>query len=661
MPFWWRRRRKPWFGKWRYRRRRYIPKRRRRRRYKRRRTRRTNYRRRKHKVRRKKLQKITIKQWQPESITKCKIIGFSNLVLGAEGNQYLCWTSQQEDYTQPKAPGGGGFGCELISLEWLYKEWVKHNNIWTKSNRNKDLVRYTGCTFYFLRHPTTDFVFSYSLQAPFELTKLTYPDIQPQNLLLRKHKKIILSLMSKPTGKKFVKVKIKPPKQMSTKWFFQSQFYNYGLVQLQAAACNFRYPSISPKAQNQMVTIYYLDTNIFNIPNWAQAQTNAWRPQGTHSYSFKYKTKQGTTETLQMPPTGTREPYKTLYETSISRDYGWWQPKVLNSYEVLVDNTLYANRCIYTGRYNPNEDTGQGNAVYLVSLLQSRWTAPADDRLVIVGQPLWMCLYGIYSYFQELLKDKYFNTHYMFVLRCPAIKTVTVAKQDFFPIVDWDFIAGVLPWEEYMSEKIKAAWYPQATFQTTTINALVESGPFMPKYSNMTDSTWELLYKYKFFFKWGGPQIHDEPIEDPEHQPHYDVPDTMHQAIQIGDPKKQTPASILHPWDFRRGIVTQTALKRMSENLETDTDFQSDDSASPKKRRKISKVLPITSQKEEKIKECLQALYQEETEEETPQNLQQLIQQQQQQQHKLKRNLLQLLTHLKQQQRYLSLQTGILD
>nr|UHK05415.1 MAG: ORF1 [Torque teno midi virus] len=661
MPFWWRRRRKPWYGKWRYRKRRYVPKRRKRKFYKRRRNRRTYRRRRKHKVRRKKLQKITLKQWQPESITKCKVIGFSNIVLGAEGNQYLCWTSQQHDYTQPKAPGGGGFGCELITMDWLYKEWVRHNNIWTKSNRNKDLVRYTGCTFYFLRHPTTDFVVSYSLQAPFELTKFTYADIQPQNLLLRQHKKIILSQMSKPHGRKFVKMKVKPPKQMSTKWFFQSQFSGYGLVQLQASAANFRFPSIGPKAQNQMVTIYFLDTNIWNQPNWAQTRTDSWVPAGTHKWKFKYKVKNETTlKEITMPP-NTHDPYKDAYTTSISRDYGWWQKAVLNSIEVYRDNALYSNRCIYPARYNPNTDNGQGNAVYIVSLLQSKWTAPADDKLVIVGQPLWMCLYGIYSYFGELLKDKYFNTHYMFVLRSPSIIPISVSKQDFYPFVDWDFVNGVLPWEEYMSEKVKAAWYPQATYQVTTINALVESGPFMPRYTNIPESTWELLYKYKFFFKWGGPQTHDDHVQDPKHQPDYDVPDTLHQTIQIGDPKKQTPESVLHHWDFRRGFITQTALKRMSENLQTDTDFQSDDSASPSKKRKISKVLPIANQKEENIKKCLLSLCQEETPQETPENLQDLIQQQQQQQHQLKRNLLQLLTHLKQQQRYLSLQTGILD
>ena len=252
-----------------------------------------------------------------------------------------------------------------------------------------------------------------------------------------------------------------------------------------------------------MVTIYFLDTTIWNQPNWAQTRTDAWVPAGKHTWKFKYKVKNETTlRDITMPPEK-HDPYKDAYTTSISRDYGWWQRAVLNSVEVYRDSTLYSNRCVYPARYNPNKDNGQGNAVYIVSLLQSKWTAPSDDRLVIVGQPLWMCLYGIYSYFGELLKDKYFNTHYMFVLRSPAIIPISVSRQDFYPFVDWDFVNGVLPWEEYMSEKVKAAWYPQATYQVTTINALVESGPFMPRYTNIPDSTWELLYKYKFSLNGG--------------------------------------------------------------------------------------------------------------------------------------------------------------
>nr|UHK05385.1 MAG: ORF1 [Torque teno midi virus] len=662
MPFWWRRRRKNWYGKWRWRKRRYTKRRPRRKFYKRRRPRRTTRRRRRRKVRRKKLQKITIKQWQPESIHKCKIVGFSNLVLGAQGTQYLCWTNEQPEYTQPKAPGGGGFGSEVITLDWLYKQWRAHNNIWTKSNKNKDLVRYTGGVITLFRHPTTDFVFTYNLSPPFDITKFTYPDLQPQNILLRPKKRIILSMLSKPWGSRKVRVKLKPPKQMSTKWFFQANFADAGLALLQASAANFRYASIGPKAQNQMVTIYCLDLDLFNIPNWGQAQDAAWKPQSTYTYTFKYidpKTKQEETIT---PATTTKAPYTTAYQTSVSREYGWWQPKILQSSAIIRSSTPTANRPIFTARYNPNVDTGDGNIVYIVSILQSKWTPPTiQTEHEIVGQPLWMAFYGFFSYLKYITKDKAFDLHYLFVIKSPAVIPVTVTRQDFYAFVDLDFINGQLPWEEYMSAKVKATWYPKAVFQTTTINSIVESGPFMPRYTNIPESTWELPYKYKFYFKWGGPQAPDEPVDDPKGKDTYPVPDTMHETIQIGDPKKQTPASILHQWDFRRGIVTQRALKRMQENIETDTDFQSDESETPTKRRKITKEMPYKPHKEEKIKKCLLSLCEENTCQETPETIQDLIQQQQQQQRHLKRNILQLLTHLKTQQRFLGLQTGLLE
>ncbi len=116
------------------------------RRYRRPYTRRRRRRRRKRKVRRK-LQKITVKQWQPDSIVRCKIKGFGCLVAGAQGRQPYCYTNSKYEYPQPKAPGGGGFGAELFTLQYLYEEWVARKNIWTKSNDYKDLVRFTGVNF----------------------------------------------------------------------------------------------------------------------------------------------------------------------------------------------------------------------------------------------------------------------------------------------------------------------------------------------------------------------------------------------------------------------------------------------------------------------------------------------------------------------------------
>ncbi len=73
--------------------------------------------------------------------------------MGANGTQFQCYTNQASEYVQPKAPSGGGFGCEVINLKWLYKQYLCHNNIWTATNEYKDLCRYTGCKITFYRHP----------------------------------------------------------------------------------------------------------------------------------------------------------------------------------------------------------------------------------------------------------------------------------------------------------------------------------------------------------------------------------------------------------------------------------------------------------------------------------------------------------------------------
>ncbi len=48
-------------------------------------------------------------------------------------------------------------------------------------------------------------------------------------LMLAKHHKVVPSLKRKPYGKPYVRMKIKPPKQMLTKWFFQQDFAQQGL------------------------------------------------------------------------------------------------------------------------------------------------------------------------------------------------------------------------------------------------------------------------------------------------------------------------------------------------------------------------------------------------------------------------------------------------
>ncbi len=248
------------------------------------------------------------------------------MVAGAEGSQYHCYTNVKGDYTQPKAPGGGNFGCEVYSLEYLYKEWQAHRNIWTKSNDYTDLVRYTGCQFIFYRHPTTDFIVAYDTQPPFKLDIDTYPAIHPQNMLLNRHHKVVKSIAYNPTGKKAVKLKIRPPKQMITKWFFQPDFAEHDLVKITATAANLGYSLYGPNTQSANITITALNTTFYTQHNWAQTTDHPYKPfpQVPTTTPLKFVDKNGKEKTVN----------PTTYSLSISYTDGWFQPAVLQAVEV---------------------------------------------------------------------------------------------------------------------------------------------------------------------------------------------------------------------------------------------------------------------------------------------------------------------------------------
>ena len=657
MPFWWARRKRPWYTTRRFRRKRWFP-RRRRKTYKRRyrRTFRGRRRRRKtRKVRRKK-KKLTIQQWQPQSIVKCKIKGYGCLVAGAEGTQAYCYTNEKYNYPQPKAPGGGGFGLEVFTLQYLYNEWVAHRNIWTKSNDYKELCRFTGSAFTFYRHPTTDFIVQYNIQPPFELHQDTYLSCHPFAMLLSRHHRIILSQQSKPNGKVKKRIKIKPPKQMLTKWFFQQNFATAHLLQIQACACNLNWSYFGPNTQSQLITFRALNTNFYKRHNWAQTLGhNAWLPwlqyPTTDQLQYKYPVRGGTQNF---------EPSLANYLSSVNYDTGFFSPKVLTAIQVVTKSGKTQHELPITiARYNPLLDTGEGSHVWLVSTIaDSAWAKPKDQDLIISGKPLWWALFGFSNYIEKSKQDKGYLQQGLIVVQSKAIQLVTKTDQQYFPILDNSFTQGKMPYDEAFTDTGKKFWYPDFFKQQTIINTFVESGPYIPKYSYLQNSTWNLTYHYSFYFKWGGSEISDHPVSNPKQQGKYDVPDTLTETIQIANPLKQTYQSMLRAWDYRRGTITKRALKRMSEHLEIDSTVQSDDSETSPKKKKITAEIPATQEENKEIQTCLRTLFEENTFQET-ENLQDLIQQQQQQQQHLKNNILQLLLDLKTKQRAIELQTGL--
>nr|UYM03079.1 MAG: ORF1 [Anelloviridae sp.] len=658
MPFWWYRRRKPWYTRRRQRRKPRWPKRRKRyyRRQYRRPARRRRRRRRKTKVRRKR-QKIIVKQWQPQSIVKCKIKGLGCLVAGSEGRQFFCYTNEISSYPQPKAPGGGGFGCEVYTLEYLYKQWVAHKNIWTKSNDYKDLVRYTGTTITVYRHPTTDFIVSYNTQPPFIINKDTYTDLHPVRMLLSRHHRVILSAKTNPMGKVKTKIKIRPPKQMQTKWYFQENFAEVGLFQLNATACNFGWSYYGPNQQSSLVTFYSLNTNFYQKHNWAQQRTEGQiyvpylgYPQ-TNWPTYTYPTSSGDKTITPNPST---------YWESIDYDKGFFQWKVLTAKKITnIQGEHQHETPVTIARYNPLIDTGENSYVWVVSIVSDNgWKKPSDHDLIISGKPIWLALFGFWNYILKVKKDKAFLEQAMFVVQSPAIRLVNNTAQTWFPIIDKSFLTGNLPYGETITTHDKKFWYPNALKQQEIINAFVESGPYIPKYAFLKESTWNLDYRYISYFKWGGPQVYDQPVADPAKQETYPVPNTLTEGIQIKDPLTQKYKQMLRAWDFRRGMLTKRALQRITENTESDESLSTCESEPLQKKKKITAEIPNPQEKTEEIQTCLQGLFEKSTCPDT-EDLKQLILYQQQQQQQLKSNIISLLLDLKQQQRLLQLQTGI--
>nr|UHK06784.1 MAG: ORF1 [Torque teno midi virus] len=656
MPFWWGRRRKPWFGRWRYKTR--TARRTKRRRFPRRRRHRRPYRRRrkprKRKVRRKK-KKINIQQWQPQKIVKCKIKGRELFLFGANGKQFACFTHTRDDWTPSKNPGGGGFAVDKYTLESLYTDYTYGRNIWTKSNVMTDLCRYTGCVFEFYRHPETDFYVNYNTQPPFTLQKDTYPNTHPYYLSLHKRTKFIPSKVTKPHGKQTVKIRIKPPKTLQTSWYFQETFSKFPLLQLSIAAANVNYSYNPPTGTNMQMTFLSLNHQFYQRANWGLNTGHAYNPIGTMAKPSQVYTDPERTKTKNITMYTSDN-----YDESISYDKGWFQTALLSSYGPVGQDVVP----ISAGRYNPELDNGKGNAVWLVSITSSTYSKPSKDKdLIIEGKPLWQLFYGFFNYVNAIKKDSTFLRTYICVFESPAVYSPTTVSHTYHIPIDRSFIDGKAQWGLPPTAYQKTKWFPTLEAQLETINNIVQCGPLIPKYNNERNSNWQLSGKYTFYFKWGGTLNPDEAVADPENQGTYITPSNINQAIQIINPTKQAAESILHCWDYRRGLIKKTALQRILENQQTDTDFQTDsEPPRKKKKKKHTRELQQVPEEEEEIQESLLQIFKEDSFPESADNQQlfQLLQQQQQQHRDNKYQLLKLIADLKKKQQLLQLQTGLL-
>ena len=590
------------------------------------------------------------------------------MLLGADGNQYKCYSIHRYSLPPPKNPSGGGFTIDRITLQWYYDQWKMRQCIWTKPNTYKDLCRYIRTTITAYRHPTTDFIIKYDRQPPFLIDKWTFTQHHPYMLLQQKHIRILPSLNTNPRGKSKIKFTIRPPKQMISKWFFTKDFSNADLFQITAAAMSLSYPRLGCCNENRTLTVRFLNPGFWLNSNWGATKSgnDYYKPYDGIKKETIFKAKIGNTVRSITPGLEIEKATtggSAKYYASINYDTGYFNPIVMQASEVVQDQTTRQPLPVSYGRYNPVEDDGKGNEIYLVSIHTNHWDKPHEDDLLFEGYPLWLAFWGYWSYLQVKKKETFFGIH-MFVVKSKYIyKGSTVPTQEYMPLIDAEFCQGKNSYDDFVSITEKSLWYPNCYRQIKTINNICKCGPYVPKYENDRLSTWELPIRYNAVFKWGGPHMSDNIVENPQAQPTYNVPDHLQQTVQISDPQHLATETLFHSWDYRRGYITPNALKRVQQNLSTSTSLSSDsETETPKKKKRVQTAPHLPEEKSKKIQRCLQALCKQSScQEEETTDLRELINQQKQQQQHLKHNLLTLIQDMKHKQLSLQLQTGLFE
>nr|USL90780.1 MAG: ORF1 [Torque teno virus] len=636
MPWWWGRWRRRWRPRWRRRRtgglrrrrpRRTFPRRRRRRyvsrrwrrRYRRRRAR--GRRRRRHRRRHKPT--LILRQWQPDVVKTCFITGWMPLIICGSGQTQFNFITHMDDITPRGASYGGNFTNVTWSLEGLWEQFQYHRNRWSASNHDLDLARYLFTTLKLYRHENVDYIFSYTRTGPFEISHLSHFSTHPLLMLLSKHHIVVPSLKTKPRGRRYKKVRIKPPKLMLNKWYFTKDICDMGLFQFWATACNLENPwlrsgTVSPCIGFNVIsnTVY---TDLSNLPNHKDRRTqiqNFMHPstlndnKGQWQYTYtrlmsKYYYQGNANSTYDWQNYSTTQNYQNTYQkwneekqkrlTKIKAEYQAVYPQLVT--QVPDDSTLLQDFGIYSPfyltptrisldwktpyihvRYNPLTDKGIGNRIYLQWCSESSCEYnPTKSKCTLVDMPLFIMFYGYIDWcikctgVSSLVKDA------RVMIRCPYTEPQLVGANENvgYCLISNTFMNGDMPvLAPYIPISWFVKWYPMLAHQKEAIEDIVGCGPFMVR--DQEAKSWDITLGYRSCFKWGGSPLPLQAIDDPCQKPTHAVPDPDRhpRLLQVSDPTKLGPKTLFHKWDMRRGQFSKRSIERMSEYSEHDEFFE---------------------------------------------------------------------------------------
>lgn len=602
------RKRRPWISRWRIRntfqRNQWRRKRRRRRNYKVK-----NY----HRLKKRKA--IIVKQFQPYTVQKCKVIGFKCLFQGSPlraNNNYFQYVYS---YIPENQPGGGGWGLCVFSLDSLFEDYSHLENIWTKSNAGLPLIRYRGCKFTFYQSEDTDYIVTYDNCWPMVDTPHKHADSAPFRMLMKHHKITIPSRQTKTRKKPYKTKFIKPPSQMKTQWYFQKDICKTPLVMLTITSCSLKYPFTAPEAQSNNISISILNPYLFKNSNFQHFDTSGYfckyaNPDNTEPLylyassesNVTYESLNNNAHIIALANTKDHTAGSPLYNQSDSTLRKSWGNPFHEDY-TNGDMYIYISKMtpqetylkvtknedpnnttkrsitltgsiLYTVRYNPTKDDGNTNKAYIVNNeLGGLIQPPNNPNFIIEGFPLHTMLWGWTDFIRKLGEAIHFDQNYFVTIET---KNTNNNKLPYLIPVDETFRHGLNPYspihtdpehqipiDDYNSKN----WYPRHEYQKVAINNICMSGPACPR------PPWKHYMqancKYKFYFTLGGCPKSLEKIYNPCSQPKWPTPDNITGRYEIQDPNTH-PATELYSWDWKKDYVTESALQRIRKYTEID-------------------------------------------------------------------------------------------
>lgn len=547
-------------------------------------------RRRYHRRFKRKLSKITLKQWQPKKIVKCNIKG--NLCLFACGRQRTNhnYILTCESYVPESEPGGGSWSIFQFTLRVLYDEFIHFRNWWTHSNQGLPLARFLGSNFRFYRSAHTSYIVTPITCGPFEVTKETYLDTQPSRRLMDKRSFIVPQLGRGPSKKTYIKKKFKPPSLFLNKWYFQQDIYNTTLIMFMVSACDFDQMYAPQDQISTNITLTSLNTDLFQMPNYKKIpyspkatgsyKTYLWSYQNGHNHTnltwqnivslsnlTRYTNGTKITRIQDIRPLSQTNkdkygnPFTNLYSHADVKIFYGSEPKQSDNLESTA-NILEITGLFQKCRYNPFRDKGKGNKIYWKPTdtdQGSLLSLPQDKRLLTEDVPLWLGLWGIEDWTLKSKPITHLYEEWQLVIISPYIEP----KMPCYIFLDYYFTHPKEHTAEYTQTDL-AHWHPKYGYQIYALEQLANSGPGTPKINLVKQIQAHTFYN--FHFKWGGCPAPMELITDPADQEKYPTPNNQLQGLEIQDP--ETPKEYcLYTWDERDCEITGPAAKRLKQDF----------------------------------------------------------------------------------------------